>query len=507
MKTVSDELFQLIKSLSKQEKRYFKLYASRHVIGKKNKYVQLFDAIDKMATYDEPKVKKKFAGETFIKQLHVTKNYLYKLILNSLRLYHEKNTEDPFPILLRNAQILFKKGLIVQSEKVLDKAMKTAVENERFLQVLEVYRWKHHIIHNRNDLNRLREYVDVDFQEELKILDVYRNFLQFQLLHDKIFIPYWRRGKIREKEEQDALGAYFEDELYRKVDNAQSFNARMFYYNARFLYHYLRREFLECDEVMQMQVSMFENLSPAHRKGDKQANYASSLINQYIVQRELGKFDEGLLSLRKLRQIPASTDELKARLFVRSYNLEIDLYISSGQFRQGLANLHAFADEMHRYRKHILKQHRLNLYYNLAYLYFGAADYEQALDWINQLLQDPDLKAREDIHAFARILNLFIHYELGNDQLLESIVQSTYRFLSKRKRLYKVESIMLRFLKKYVNWITDREILQGFRDLHRELSPLAEEEFEKQAFDYFDFLAWLESKIEDLDFETVKQRR
>ena len=58
MKTVSEELFQLIKSLSKQEKRYFKLYASRHVIGEKNKYVQLFDAIDKQAAYNEEKIKK-----------------------------------------------------------------------------------------------------------------------------------------------------------------------------------------------------------------------------------------------------------------------------------------------------------------------------------------------------------------------------------------------------------------------------------------------------------------
>jgi len=72
------------------------------------------------------------------------------LILNSLRQYHESNSEDPFPVLMRNAQILFKKGLIKQSEKILDKAMKSATENERFLQVLEVYRWKHQIINWNN---------------------------------------------------------------------------------------------------------------------------------------------------------------------------------------------------------------------------------------------------------------------------------------------------------------------------------------------------------------------
>ena len=135
------------------------------MIGEKNTYTQLFDAIDKQVEYDETKLRKKFAGQVFIKQIHVTKNYLYKLILNSLRQYHENKSEDPFPVIIRNAQLLFKKGLVQQSEKALDKAMKTALENERFLQVLEVYRWKHHIIHNRNDLKGLEDYVNVDFQK------------------------------------------------------------------------------------------------------------------------------------------------------------------------------------------------------------------------------------------------------------------------------------------------------------------------------------------------------
>ncbi len=50
---VSNQLFQLIKSLNKSEKRYFNLYASRHTIGEKNNYVILFEAIDKQIEYDE----------------------------------------------------------------------------------------------------------------------------------------------------------------------------------------------------------------------------------------------------------------------------------------------------------------------------------------------------------------------------------------------------------------------------------------------------------------------
>lgn len=502
MKTASLELFKLIKSLNKQEKRYFKLFASRHVIGEENRYVILFDAIDRQAEYDEAKIKKKFKGQKFIKQLHVTKNYLYKLILNSLRQYHESKSEDPFPVLMRNAQILFKKGLIQQSEKILDKAMKTATQNERFLQVLEVYRWKHHIIHNRNDVKGLEHYVDVDFQKEINILDIYKNYLEFQLLHDNIFIPYWKRGGIRKAEEKEAYSKLFEDELYQDVNNAKSFNARMFYHTARFLYHFQIAEWERCLEHMQKQVLMFEGLEPEQRKGEKEANYISSLINLYIIQKQLHYYNEGLLNLRKLRTISTSSSTLKSRLIARSYNLEIDLYITTGQFRKGLANLRPFVKDLVNHEKQIQSQHRIGLYYNLAYLNFGARKYNQALDWINRLLDEPDLKAREDLYSFGRMLNLFIHYELGNDQLLEYIVKSTYRFLLKRKRLYKAESIVLKFLKKYPNF-TDRQIMKGFSEMYDELYSLSEDEFEARAFEYFDFLSWLKSKLEHRDFEEI----
>ena len=50
---VKEGLFELIKSLSKSEKRYFKLISSRHTIGDENNYVRLFDYIAKQDEYNE----------------------------------------------------------------------------------------------------------------------------------------------------------------------------------------------------------------------------------------------------------------------------------------------------------------------------------------------------------------------------------------------------------------------------------------------------------------------
>ena len=55
----TNELFQLIKSLSKSEKGYFKKFALLNSATIKANYERLFDAIDKQQTYDEVKLKQK----------------------------------------------------------------------------------------------------------------------------------------------------------------------------------------------------------------------------------------------------------------------------------------------------------------------------------------------------------------------------------------------------------------------------------------------------------------
>ena len=54
-----EQLFALIKSLTKAEKRYFKLFAS--VNNTDANYILLFDAIDAQDVYDEKRIKEKFA--------------------------------------------------------------------------------------------------------------------------------------------------------------------------------------------------------------------------------------------------------------------------------------------------------------------------------------------------------------------------------------------------------------------------------------------------------------
>ena len=133
----TDPLFQLIQSLEKSEKRNFKLYATRNSSSEELISIQLFDALDKMDTYDEGVLLSK--NERIKKQqLSNLKAHLYKQILSSLRLISDNFIDISLHEQMDYARILYNKGLYHQSLKVLDKLKEQAKNNNQFTYLQQV---------------------------------------------------------------------------------------------------------------------------------------------------------------------------------------------------------------------------------------------------------------------------------------------------------------------------------------------------------------------------------
>ena len=127
----ADELFQLIKTLEKGEKRHFKLYVNRNGATEDLKIIQLFDAIDRMESYDEEAIFKKNPAIQK-QQLSNLKAHLYKQILTSIRLIrNDQNIDILLHEQLDYARILYNKGLYHQSLKLLQKIKDLAKANNQ----------------------------------------------------------------------------------------------------------------------------------------------------------------------------------------------------------------------------------------------------------------------------------------------------------------------------------------------------------------------------------------
>ena len=133
------------------------------------------------------------------------------------------------------------------------------------------------------------------------------------------------------------------------------------------------------------------------------------------------------------------------------------------------------------------------LIYLVAYLLFQNRQYEQALKWNNLILNDPKEDVVKEIFYFARILNLLVHYELGNYTLLEALLLSTPKYLKARRAIYATEKALFKFLRRLLNTIEKAEKQQLVADFKEEIQVLFQQPSEQRVFNYLDLRLWVSS--------------
>lgn len=179
----------------------------------------------------------------------------------------------------------------------------------------------------------------------------------------------------------------------------------------------------------------------------------------------------------------------------------------TGEFEKGIELVPIIEEGFKLYGDKINKVRKAYMYFNIAIMFFGRKEYSNALKWINLLLNDIDIDKSEDIHCFAQLLNLIIHLELGNQRLLPYALKSTQRYLTTRNRVYKFETMILNFINQILKSKDRDEEIHIYTKLLEDLKPMQEDTFEKTAFEYFDVLSWIESKITGKTFaEVVKEK-
>ena len=136
----STDLYELIHSMNKNEKRYF---AMNSEFQKGDKiYLRLFKAVENQKMYDETKLRSIYKNEKFIKNLAFNKNNLYNLIMKSLINYHSSNNIDSrIHMMISECYILFRKAMYRKYFRTIAKAKLIAKKYERhgyLIQLLDM---------------------------------------------------------------------------------------------------------------------------------------------------------------------------------------------------------------------------------------------------------------------------------------------------------------------------------------------------------------------------------
>lgn len=117
----SDHLLELIHSLTKAEKRHFKLFSSRLQRQEGTQFIKLFDILEKSKDIDDDAIRKKLGNIAGVKYANLKRN-LYSNLLTSLRLIHSTKKADlEIREQIDYARILYGKGLYLQSLRLFER--------------------------------------------------------------------------------------------------------------------------------------------------------------------------------------------------------------------------------------------------------------------------------------------------------------------------------------------------------------------------------------------------
>lgn len=504
-----EPVFELIRSMSKAEKRNFKLYATRLSGNQQAKFIALFDCLDGMEEYNEKRILQRCPIKK--EQLPNMKAHLYKQILVSIRLLEVQHSlHMQLHEQLDFARILYNKGLYQQSSKLLDKAADLALQSEQYTVALDFIELQKKIdtqnttrgmISKSEKLNRLAD----------TLCDRITRISELANISTQLYGLYLQLGYTRTQKDINLIIRVYGQRLskYENLpEDKLSFTERFYLYQAYAWYHYILHNMLLCYKNVRHWITLFDEHPQMKRlMFDAYMRGYSRLLDSLFLLRSYKRFAQTLNTFEhEIAGIDNVGDNSRMIALQIYYTHQINKSFYEGAFNEGIKIIPEVEAFIQRYQNHLDIHHRMLLYYKIACLYFGNGDYDACMSYLKRIISTRDPLIRRDLQCYARILNLICSYESGSDYNIDYQIRAVYVFLDKMNDLQQVQKEMMHFLKR-LNSVYASDLKEAFRKLYETLKPYEHHPYERRTFYYLDVLSWLQSKVEGIPVGEVIRRR
>lgn len=491
--TSKSALFDLINSLSTNEKRYIKQFINKSGDGNSN-HVKLLNAIAKQDQYNEEKLKKKFRNTSLLKQWSRVKNYLYNYILRTLQAYHQQDVEFELYNNLQYVSILHKKGLYSQAHKLLKKTKYIALEGGSATLLPKIAEMEM-VVDNLVKYQE-EEMEPLDYKSNNAwATDIAHNMLQYNESCVEVFRNSAARGRHTKLENinQQILSR----PMYASEQEAQSPMGKWFFYvakivlNAQIGKHFEAYSNAKACLAMHKEYPLLQKYAPL--------TYITSLNN--FIQATIDAQQWHELSFIK-EEIDFYIEKHKTStklVYLQGvkYVTLLHIHIVRGEHQAAFAyvdEIEAFLETHQHSNKHYAKVN--TLLYHLLHICIVNGAWEKALVIIERLEQ-AGINSVDICRNNLLLLKLIVLLEKDETLLLPYAVRSAYRGLLKKENLFPLERFILNLLKTSVNAASQNELQNIFMKYLKKINdyvPSAPRS-ELELLTHFDYIAWIESKI------------
>ncbi len=507
-KVSTEHLLEVIRSLTKSEKRNFRIHSERNNKSSDLLFIQVYDFLDRFDRYDEklllkriPKLKKS--------QLSNIKAHLYKLILASLRRIDKKSELD---ISIRDqldySRILYNKGLYRASLALLDKTKKLACQHGFFSSALSALEFEK-FIESQYITGSMYPKAKQITNETADLIEKLTLTHRLSNLSLSMYAFYLQHGHIKIGSIYDEVTNHFISSLPDVEYKSMDFYQKLYFTQSSAWYCMMTLDFPNHFKHAKKWLDLFDEY-PNKKQSETTLyikglhNVLSALFMNSATKKFLGHYDK-LMHFEKSDKFKITANELSQLSLYQTLHTIHKIYLTA-EYSKNEKHIPAIENLINE-NPHNWDSHRiLVLKYKVACVYFGASKYDKATTLLNLIINKNYSGIRQDIQCYARILNLAAHFNLGNETLVSYQVRSVYRFLLKMDQQEKVLQEIFKFLRKTPN-ILPSQLKTEFRKLRAILRPLSKDPKERRPFIYFDIIAWLDSRINGTKIEVEVQKK
>ncbi|MBS1560817.1 MAG: hypothetical protein JSS89_04365 [Bacteroidetes bacterium] len=384
-----DDVFALVKSLTASEKRFFTLHARRHASDPH--YLRMYEVLDALPAYDEAAVRRAFEGTPAAKHLAVIRHTLIEEIISSLATWSlDRMPDDVVQRECDAARFLADKGCRSFAERHVRKALAIAVENELPVRVLEVCALQRRLYpdeskHLRTILDR--ELLAVTMIHELHtaqraVMEHDMAEVDLSTIHSRVAHVRWLRR---------AMHAAVQHGITSDVRNAMMAIVAALR-AVPDLYRSHSREW--CDTLQDMIVE-----ASLHRDRETLRDVIDLISDMRSISHPL--------AVRRLLDTVQTVAQCAMALHNGTPERAIELHADGSCISPSMLAVWG----VHR-----------------AALHLAADRAQMALQLINEVLNDPALRTEQPRwYGQALILNVMIHYAMGNEEYVPYCIRSAQR--------------------------------------------------------------------------------
>lgn len=496
----SEELFHLIHGLSKTEKGYVvKFLSTFH--SKETNSIKMYKYVSQQKKPNDKELRSVLNNIKSDGAFSVAKNYLFKLILKALENYHLDNNIDLYiRHHLNQANLLFEKGRNKSSYKILDKIKKIANEYQLYVTLLEILSMQRKLAMKMLDFSKTQELI---YEEDI-VLGLYTQTKKYRdLAEDAMRKFFSAEGDEAQKYEMENIIGH---ESLQNYNLATTFlSKKNFLTIFAFYYYSINQPDISYDYSKRRLDLFYENhFSLKYYSRDFLASLNNVLYIGYLLRR-LNELKSHLAKVGEAKEFLINPNDL-ATVFYLNYHL-LNYYNAVGDFKTSSIHCDTILNEYEEKSKLLNSNEKLVLQLHAAYSYFGNNQFRKSVFWLNRIKTSGKLDQNPEAQAFHTIFYLINHYELGNHELVFQMINSNNRALQKLKSFNELQLNIIELLSKATKVQKRRDHLELFKQLMLNIENSSLKTPASGVFEDFDFVSWIQSKIEGRPFsEIVKSR-